>query len=117
LPGSFSPAAFERILAAQTRRNVVFSKVRSVSVSVALICIAVGLTTGGASAVTAELARKCSALMAKTYPPREPGNPAAGSAKGNGGAAQTYYQKCLANNGKVDDDTGAQGNSQGAKPK
>ena len=88
-----------------------FSKVKSVSVSVALICIAVGSTTNGASAVTAELARKCSALMAKAYPPREPGNPAAGSAKGDGPAAQTYYQKCLANNGKVDDNAGTQANS------
>jgi hypothetical protein len=95
----------------------VFSNVRSVSVGVALICFAVGGMTSSASAVTLELAKKCSALMAKAYPPREPGNPAAGSAKGNGGAAQTYYQKCLANNGKVDDDTGAQGNSAGTKPK
>jgi hypothetical protein len=89
----------------------VFSKVKSVSMSVALIGIAVGSTTSGASAVTAELARKCSALMAKAYPPREPGNPAAGSANGNGLAAQTYYQKCLTNNGKVDDNAGAPANS------
>jgi len=89
----------------------VFSKVKSVSVSAALICVAVGATTSGASAVTAELARKCSALMAKAYPPREVGNPAAGSAKGNGLAAQTYYQKCVTNNGKVDDNAGTQGNN------
>ena len=94
-----------------------FSNVRSVSVGVALIYFAVGGMTSSASAVTLELAKKCSALMAKAYPPREPGNPAAGSAKGNGGAAQTYYQKCLTSNGKVDDDAGAQGNSAGAKPK
>ena len=61
--------------------------------------------------------------MAKAYPPREPGNPAAGSAKGNGKAAQAYYQKCLASNGKVDDNGGTQGNSApqgnnpGTKPK
>jgi hypothetical protein len=95
----------------------VFSNVKSVSVGAALICFVVGATISSASAVTLELAKKCSALMAKSYPPREPGNPAAGSAKGNGPAAQTYYQKCLANNGKVEDDTGAQGNSTGAKPK
>jgi len=93
----------------------VFNKAKTISVSVALICIAVGATTGGASAVTADLARKCSALMAKAYPPREPGNPAAGSANGNGLAAQTYYQKCLANNGKVDDNAGTQANSPGAQ--
>jgi len=95
----------------------VFSNVKSTSVGVALICFAVAGMTTSASAVTADLARKCSALMGKAYPPREPGNPAAGSAKGNGAAAQTYYQKCLANNGKVDDDAGGQGNSPGAKPK
>jgi hypothetical protein len=89
----------------------VLSKVMSASVSVALICIVVGSTTSGASAVTAELARKCSALMAKAYPPREPGNPAAGSAKGDGLAEQTYYRKCLDNNGKVDNGAGTQTNS------
>ncbi len=94
-----------------------FSNVKLVSVSVALICLTVCATTSSASAVTVELARKCSALMAKAYPPRQPGNPAAGSAKGNGAEARTYYQKCLANNGKVDDDTGTQGNSAGSKPK
>jgi hypothetical protein len=93
----------------------VFSRVNLVTLRVAMICIAVGLTMNSASAVTADLARKCSALMAKAYPPREPGNPAAGSAKGNGPAAQTYYQKCLANNGKVDDNAGGQANSPGAQ--
>jgi hypothetical protein len=93
----------------------VFSKVKSVSVSVALICIAVGSTTSVASAVTVDLARKCSALMAKAYPPREPGNPAAGSTKGNGLEAQTYYRKCLANNGKVDDTAGSEANSPGTQ--
>jgi hypothetical protein len=89
----------------------VFSNVKSVSVGVVLICFAVGATTSSASAVTVELAKKCSGLMAKAYPPREPGNPAAGSAKGNGPAARAYYQKCVANNGKVDDNAGAQGNN------
>jgi hypothetical protein len=89
----------------------VFSNLKSMSVGVALSGFAVVATVGSASAVTLELAKKCSALMAKAYPPREPGNPAAGSAKGKGGAAQTYYQKCLANNGKVDDNAGTQGNS------
>ncbi|MGA8614821.1 MAG: hypothetical protein WB760_24740 [Xanthobacteraceae bacterium] len=94
-----------------------FSNVKSVGVGVALICFAVGATTSGASAVTVELAKKCSGLMAKAYPPRQPGNPAAGSAKGNGAAARTYYQKCLANNGKMDDDASSQGNGTGTKPK
>jgi hypothetical protein len=104
----------------------VFSKAKSVTLSVALICIAVGSATSSASAVTAELARKCAGLMTKAYPPREPGNPAAGSTKGNGKQAQAYYQKCLTNNGKVDDNAnagtqtnspGTQGNNSGAKGK
>lgn len=92
-----------------------FSRVNSVTMSVALTCIAVGLTGNSAAAVTADLARKCSALMAKAYPLREPGNPAAGRAKGDGLAAQTYYQKCLTNNGKVDDNAGAQANGPGTQ--
>jgi hypothetical protein len=95
----------------------VFSNVKSVSAGVALICFAVVAPASSASAVTLELAKKCSGLMAKAYPPREPGNPAAGSAKGNGAAEQTYYQKCLANNGKVDDNAGTQGNSATPPPK
>lgn len=56
-----------------------------------------------AQAVTAELARKCSALTTKQFPPREPANPAAGSAKGSGRDQRLYFNKCVANNGKVDD--------------
>jgi hypothetical protein len=93
----------------------VFSKMKSVSVSVALICIAVGSTTSGASAITVELAKKCSGLMAKAYPPRQPGNPAAGSTQGNGAEARAYYQKCVANNGKMDNNAGTQANSPGTQ--
>jgi len=56
-----------------------------------------------ALAVTAEVARKCSALMAKQFPPRESGNPAAGSAKGSGRDQQAFFNKCVANGGKIDD--------------
>lgn len=59
-----------------------------------------------ASAVTAEVARACSALMIKQFPPREPGNPAAGSAKGTGRDQQLFFNKCVANGGKVDDTVG-----------
>ena len=70
-----------------------FSNVKSVSVGIALICFAVGAMTSSASAVTVELAKKCSALMAKAYPPRQPGNPAAGSAKGNGSGGADLLSK------------------------
>ena len=43
------------------------------SALVGLVCIAVGCMNGRASAVTAEVARKCAALTAKAYPPQVPG--------------------------------------------
>jgi hypothetical protein len=69
---------------------------------VALIAIVMG-STNGASAITVEVAKKCEALTAKAFPPRVPGNPAAGSAKGNGLAQRDYFNKCLANSGNTDD--------------
>ena len=72
--------------------------VTGVAVAVALATI---VLPTAAKAVTADVAKKCSALMAKEFPPREPGNPAAGSAKGNGQAARDYYKKCVDNDGNV----------------
>jgi hypothetical protein len=71
-----------------------------------LMCAAVVSTTSNAPAVSVEVARKCSALTAKAYPPRVPGNPAAGSAKGGGLAQQEYFKRCVANGGNVGDDGG-----------
>jgi hypothetical protein len=68
----------------------------------ALTCTVLGSGPDRASAITAELARKCSALTAKQFPPREPGNPAAGSAKGSGRDQRAYFDKCVVNGGKVD---------------
>jgi hypothetical protein len=51
-------------------------------------------------AVTAEVAKKCEILLNKAFPPRVPGNPAAGSAKGSGHDAQLYFKKCVASGGK-----------------
>ena len=69
----------------------------------ALLFVAIGLTASEASAITAELAKKCEILMAKAYPPRQAGNPAAGSAKGTAQDQRIYFNKCVANGGKVDD--------------
>ena len=69
----------------------------------ALVCIALGSIPDSAPAITAEVARKCNALTAKQFPPREPGNPAAGSAKGSGRDQHAFFNKCVANGGKVDD--------------
>jgi hypothetical protein len=71
--------------------------------AVGLICLAAAATPERASAITAELARTCKALTTKQFPLREPGNPAAGSAKGSGRDQTAYFNKCVANNGKVDD--------------
>ena len=87
-----------------------FANVKFWSRLVALLCIAVGPTTDRASAITVEAAKKCNALTAKAFPPREVGNPAAGSTKGTGNDERNYYRKCVANGGNVDDDA-----SKGAK--
>ena len=67
----------------------------------ALVCIAIGLIPGNASAISVELARKCNAMVATAFPPRVPGNPAAGSAKGSGRQMQDYFRKCVENQGKM----------------
>lgn len=78
-------------------------RLRPETVALCLVALVVFSVADPASAVTAEVARKCSALMTKQFPPREPGNPAAGSAKGSGRDQQAFFNKCVANGGKVDD--------------
>lgn len=58
--------------------------------------------TGPVSAITAEVARACETAAAKEFPPRQIGNPAAGSSKGTPKERLNYFNKCVANNGKVD---------------
>jgi hypothetical protein len=69
----------------------------------ALIFAAILVQTNVASAITIEVARKCLALTSEAFPPREPSNPAAGSAKGSGLDEQNYFKRCVANGGRVDD--------------
>jgi hypothetical protein len=80
-----------------------FAYVKFGSAIVGLVCIAVGCMNGGASAVDAEVARKCAALTAKAYPPRVPGNPAAGLAEGTAQSKRDYFSKCVASGGNMDD--------------
>jgi hypothetical protein len=82
----------------------VFAKLKLASVFAALIYIAVASTTNNAPAVTAEVAKKCSALTAKAFPPRVIGNPAAGSTKGTARDEQDYFKRCVANGGNIDKD-------------
>ena len=81
-----------------------FTKPKSSSALAALIGLTVGLTANNASAITVEVAKKCDLLVAKAFPPREIGNPAAGSAKGSAQSQRDYFSKCVANGGKMDDD-------------
>ena len=61
--------------------------------------VGLGSTTSVAPAVNAEVAKKCEALRLQNYPPREPGNPAAGSASGDAWAQKSYFDQCIANGG------------------
>ena len=58
-----------------------------------------------ATPLSVDLAKKCDELTARAFPPREPGNPAAGSAKGSGADIQKYHAQCIANNGQMDGST------------
>jgi hypothetical protein len=69
----------------------------------ALVALATIAVAPSASAVTAEVAKKCNALTAKAFPPRVVGNPAAGSAKGSAQDERAYFNKCVANGGNMDD--------------
>ncbi|SDS11348.1 hypothetical protein [Bradyrhizobium canariense] len=71
-------------------------------VTCAFLSVASSLVSTGASAVTVEVAKKCDLLVAKAFPPREPGNPAAGSAKGTAQDQRSYFSKCVANGGNMD---------------
>jgi hypothetical protein len=75
-------------------------KVKLGAFGIALVCVCA--MTQSASAITAEVARTCDALVAKSFPPREVGNPAAGSAKGSAKDQRDYFAKCVANEGKMD---------------
>jgi hypothetical protein len=81
------------------------NKPKLASAFAGLMCVAVVSMPHGASAVTVEVARKCSALTARAFPPRVIGNPGAGSARGNGREEQAYFKRCVANGGKIDEET------------
>lgn len=67
----------------------------------ASICLAPLLTPLSAAAITAEVAKKCGALADKAYPPRMPGNPAAGRSNGTAKDFRDYFNKCVANQGNA----------------
>jgi hypothetical protein len=91
------------------REHVVQFSLRKRTLGLLTLMIAAAWTPTTVSAITLEVARKCNAAAAKAFPPRVPGNPAAGSAAGSGADQRTYYSKCVADAeasqgaGKADD--------------
>ena len=65
------------------------------------------LSVGSSEATTVEVAKKCDAALAKAFPPRVAGNPAAGSAKGTGRDEATFYEKCVSKRGDLPSGTSA----------
>jgi hypothetical protein len=82
----------------------VFGKLKFASAFAGLICISVASATNNASAVTAEVAKKCSVLAANEFPPRVIGNPAAGRARGTPQDQRDYFNSCVASGGNIDED-------------
>jgi hypothetical protein len=90
-------------LSPQRMGTTMFANLKFKTALIALASIAVVPMTDSASAISVELARKCDALTAKAFPPREIGNPASGSAKGTGRDERSYYRKCVAKKGKMEE--------------
>lgn len=86
---------------AKSRNGFVMFGKTLMTVLVVLLCGAAQPLTGSAFALTAEVAKKCQALTTQAYPPRVPGNPAAGSSRGTGREQQEYFKKCVANKGNM----------------
>jgi hypothetical protein len=85
-------------------RAAVFSNVQRKGAIFVPVFLAACSISDAALAVTVEVAKKCDLLTAKAFPPREIGNPAAGSAKGTAQTQREYFSKCVANGGNMDND-------------
>jgi hypothetical protein len=79
------------------------ASLKSMGIFIGLVFMTIVPMTDSAGAVSVEVAKKCDALTAKAFPPRVIGNPAAGSEKGTGADQRAYYNKCVANSGKMPD--------------
>jgi hypothetical protein len=47
------------------------------------------------------VAKKCKILRAQQFPPRQIGNPAAGSAHGSGQDKREFFRRCVENGGNI----------------
>ncbi len=54
-----------------------------------------------AQPISAEVAKKCKILRAQQFPPRQIGNPAAGSAYGSGQDKRDFFRRCVENGGNI----------------
>jgi len=72
--------------------------VKRFAASLALILIAVLLVSTPASALSAELAKKCREMAIKAHPPTR-----TGAKTGTAKAQSDYYRACIANNGAAPD--------------
>jgi hypothetical protein len=79
---------------------------RSRKAAVASLFAAAAFVPIDASAISVEVAKKCDALVAQRFPPREPGNPAAGS-KSSVISQRSFFSQCVANDGNPPDDKNA----------
>jgi hypothetical protein len=77
----------------------VLPKLKIGTIVLALFGLSDVLAPPSALGITAEVAKKCSALTAKAYPPRVVGNPAAGLQNGSYQDFRNYFNKCVANGG------------------
>jgi hypothetical protein len=77
----------------------VVTKANSAIIFLASICVANLVMTSGASAISVEVAKKCGTLANKAFPPRVPGNPAAGRANGSAEDVRKYFDNCVTNGG------------------
>ncbi len=68
----------------------------------ALVCFVLASATS-ASAVTAEVAKKCSAEAAKNFPAKNTGNPASRSGDVDGLSQRSFFQKCISNESQEND--------------
>ena len=70
-----------------------------------IVVALIALQPTHAHAITVEVAKKCNLLTDKQFPPRQAGNPAAGSSEGSAKEQREFFQKCVANGGNVDSAT------------
>jgi hypothetical protein len=93
-----------KALSFDLEENAMFDNMQFKGAVFVPVCLALWSIPDNASAITVEVAKKCNVLAAKAFPPREVGNPAAGSAKGTGQSQRDYFSKCVANGGNMDND-------------